>query len=156
VPETASARDWARPGLSPRGRAVARAAIEAFLCDGDGTLVPPDSAWCDRVVESYDLSIGACSPQIRVLMRLFVWLLEWLPLWVIGKKSRMSRLAVADRLRYLRALEAHRSAPFALLFVGLKIPMLMSAFEQGEALAITGYDRPTTYARRGGRLAVTR
>ena len=60
----------------------------------------------------------------------------------------MSRLALAPRVDYLEALEGHRFAPLTMLLVATKVPMLIAAFESGDALRITGYDRPTTFSRR--------
>lgn len=144
-----SARDWERPGLSDGGRNVARAAIEAMLTDDEGgKLVPPGEAWVARVVRSYDLSIGVSSVQVRFGVRLLVFLLEWLPVLVLGAWSRMSRLALRERIAYLEALEEHAFAPFTMLLVATKVPMLMSAFESGEALRLTGFDREDTVVRR--------
>jgi hypothetical protein len=148
VAEVVSAPDWGRPGLSPAGRVVSRAAIEALLCDGDDELVLPDREWCDRVVASYDLSLGACSPQVRIGVAVLLVLLEWLPLFVLGVGRRMSRLSLRERVRYLEALESHPRAPLTMLLVATKIPMLMAAFEAGEPLRATGYDRPTAHSRR--------
>lgn len=145
-----SAEEWDRPGLDAAGRRVATAAIEALLCDADasGALVAPSQAWLERVVHAYDRSIGAASVQVRLGVRVLVALLEWLPIVVLVRASRMSRLALEERVRYLEALEAHPFAPLTMLLVATKVPMLMSAFESGEALRLTGYDRETTYARR--------
>jgi len=133
--------------LSARGVAIACAAIEAMLSEGE-PLRPADGAWVKRVARDYDRSIGASSIQVRLGVRALVALLEWLPLFVVGVPSRMSRLPLEHRVRYLEALESHGFAPFVMLLVATKVPMLMSAFESGSALELTGYDRPTTYARR--------
>ncbi|MSP24999.1 MAG: hypothetical protein EXR75_07515 [Myxococcales bacterium] len=150
-----SARDWERPGLSERKKRIARAAIEAFLADrepadtGDGSgLVVPDAAWCERNVRSFDLHIGACSTLLRFALGMLVVLLEWLPIVIVGRASRMSRLSLEERIRYLEALERHRVSWFALLFIGTKLPMLFAAFEEGAPLASTGFDRRTTQTRR--------
>ena len=145
--EVHSAKEWERPGLSKRGFAVARSAIEAMLADG-APLRAADATWVERVTKTYDRSIGASSFQVRVGVRLLVTALEWLPLFVVGRPSRMSRLPIEERVRYLEALEEHRYAPFVMLLIATKVPMLMSAFESGDALKLTGYDRPTTFARR--------
>jgi hypothetical protein len=151
--DVASAADWGRRPLGARGRRIAGAAIEAILCDREGErLRPPDAAWRERVVDSFDLSVGACSFQVRFGMRALLFLLEWLPL-ALGTLRRMSRLPLAARVAYLDALERHRWAPLTMLVVATKVPMTVAAYEQGEQLGMTGYDRPTTAARRV-RLAV--
>ncbi len=154
----ASARDWERPGLSRAARRTANAAIEALICERHGDrLVAPEASWRKRVSKTYDLSIGACSLQLRIGMRLLLFALEWLPLVITGVPSRMARLPLEWRVRYLTALEHHPRALFTMLLVATKIPMLMSAFERGPALALTGYDRETTAARRAKpRLPVAR
>ncbi|MBM4373832.1 MAG: hypothetical protein FJ095_02015 [Deltaproteobacteria bacterium] len=143
-----SAGDWERLGLSDSGRRAASAAIEAMLTDHAGELAPPAADWVERVVRAYDLSIGACSLQVRLGVRVLVALLEWLPLIVLGEASRMSRLSLERRIAYLEALEAHPFAPLTMLLVATKVPMLVPAFESGEALRLTGYDRETTASRR--------
>jgi hypothetical protein len=148
--EIASAPDWHRPGLSLASRGVAFAAIEALLSDRavDGELEPPDAAWVERVVADYDQAVGATSRQVRVGTRVLLWLLEWLPPVVTRVRSRMSRLPLGERVRYLDALEHHGHALFTMLLIATKVPMLMSAFERDEPLRSTGFDRPTTFARR--------
>ena len=146
-----SAKDWERPGLTPTTRAIASAAIDAFLANREGVTGPlalPEPAWRDRCVRSCDLHFGACSAGLRFALGVLVLLLEWLPCVIVGRARRMSRLALDERVRYLEALEQHRVALFALLLVGNKMPMLFAAFEEGDALAATGFDRPTSYARR--------
>ncbi len=145
-----SAPDWDRPGLSARGRAIARAAVEALLADRDqdGSFVPPRREWVERIVHDYDRSVGATSLQVRLGVRWLVRALEWLPLAVVGRASRMSRLPLAVRVHYLEALENHPVAPLTMLLVATKVPMLISAFESGNPLRLTGFDRPSLSARR--------
>ncbi len=151
-----SAPDWGRRGLSDSACAVVMAALEALLCDrnASGELVAPAAPWLERVKDDYDRSIGVTSLQVRLGMRVLIVLLEWLPLCVLGRAIRMSRLSLNDRVHYFEALEGHRFALLTMLLVATKIPMLVSAFESGDALKLTGYDRPTTSARR--RLPVAR
>jgi hypothetical protein len=146
-PETAA--EWGRPGLSRRERRIAGAAIEALLCDTrDGVLHAPAPSWRDRVVGCFDRSLGACSTQERFVMRLLLWLLELLPPLVVGRLSRMSRLSLPVRVAYYDALERHARWPLALLAAATKIPMLIGAFEEGDALRWTGFDRPSISTRR--------
>lgn len=60
----------------------------------------------------------------------------------------MTSLSLADRVRYLSALEASRSGLLAMLFLAFKVPMGIVAFEEGDELRSTGFDRPSTTARR--------
>jgi hypothetical protein len=144
----ASAPEWERRGLSSRGRRVAHALAEAILCDdGRGKLEAP-AAMCARSVESFDRTVGACSGQMRAVMRLFLWLVEWLPPIVLRRASRASRMPLAERVRYLEALETSPSPLLATLFVAVKLPLTLSAYEEGAALAATGFDRVTIASRR--------
>lgn len=140
---------WRR-GLSPRAERVARAAIEAMLADEDeaGALVPPPRATCDRAVEWMSRSTGHASAGLRGGFGLLTLALQLLPLFVIGVPRRMTSLSLADRVRYLSALETHRSGLLAMLLVAFKVPMGIVAFEEGAELRSTGFDRPSTTSRR--------
>jgi hypothetical protein len=74
--------------------------------------------------------------------------LEWLPLFVIGRASRMSRLPLPLRIAYLEALETSKFGWFPLLLVAFKVPLSFPAFEVGDELHETGFDRPSTTSRR--------
>jgi hypothetical protein len=142
--------DWPARGLSRRTRAVAVAFVEALLADEDeaGNLVPAGAELCDRAAEALDRATGRSSSDLRRGFGVLAFLLEWLPLFVIGAMSRMSRLSIEDRVAYLEALEAHRIGLLSMLFVAFKVPLSIPAFEEGEELLLTGFDRPTTVARR--------
>jgi hypothetical protein len=60
----------------------------------------------------------------------------------------MSRLSLEKRLAYFEALEASRIGLISMLFVSFKVPLCIPAFEQEELLRTTGFDRPSTVARR--------
>jgi hypothetical protein len=74
--------------------------------------------------------------------------LQLLPLFVIGAPRRMTSLSLADRVRFLSALEASRFGLLTMLVVAFKVPMGMVAFEEGDELRSIGFDRPSTAARR--------
>jgi hypothetical protein len=143
-------RDWERRAFGSRSSAVARALIEAVLCDhhADGRLLAPDDALCARVVEGLDLSIGSVSRQARRAWLLGLWLVEWLPLFVIARPRRMSGLRLAQRLAYLERLEASPFGLFAALLGGLKVSICIHAFEYGKELASTGFDKPHLHGHR--------
>lgn len=139
-----------RHGLSPRAERVARAAIEAMLADEDaaGHLVAPPATTCDRAVEWMSRSTGHASGSLRHGFGFLTLCLQLLPLFVLGLPRRMTSLSLADRVRYLSALEASRSGLLAMLFLAFKVPMGIVAFEEGDELRSTGFDRPSTTARR--------
>lgn len=142
-------------GLSPRAERVARAAIEAVLADEDaaGNLIAPPRATCDRAVEWLTSSAAFASGDLRRGLWVLTLLLQLLPIVILGAPCRMTSLSLADRIRYLEALETHRIGLFAMLAIAFKVPMCIAAFEEGEELASTGFDRPDTVTRRGLLLA---
>ena len=142
--------DWRRPGLSGRSRRIALAAAEAMLADEDatGAVVAGPVAASERAVAGFDGMLGAASLELRRSFAALALALEWLPLFVVGAPSRMSRLPLAARVRYLRALEESRVTLLSLLLVAFKIPLCLRAFEEGPELASTGFDRPDTVIRR--------
>jgi hypothetical protein len=147
--------DWPRKGFSARTHRVVRAAAEAILADlsDAGEIIPGSRSACDRAVDALDRAAGRSSADLRRGFAVLSLLLEWLPLFVIGAFGRMSRLPIARRVRYLEALEAHRIGLFPMLLIAFKVPLCIPAFEEGEELALTGFDRPDTVARR--RLSVS-
>lgn len=148
---TAGGRSGAwRRGLSPRAERVARATIEAMLADEGpgGELVPPPRSTCDRAVEWLSRATGCSSGALRGGYGLLTMCLQLLPLFVIGVPRRMTSLSLSDRVRFLSALEASRFGLLTMLVVAFKVPMGIVAFEEGDELSSTGFDRPSTTARR--------
>jgi hypothetical protein len=142
--------DWPVRGLSERSRRVAFAAAQAILCDHDGrgALVPAGDALCRRAVAAFDLTVGRASPEVRRAFGALTLFLDLLPLFVVGSFARMSRLPLARRLAYFEALEQSSVGLLSMLFVAFKVPLCMPAFEEPPELHETGFDRPTTIARR--------
>ncbi len=142
--------DIQAPGLSARSRRVAWAVAEALLCDEDedGRLAPASAEVCERAVGALDRSLGRSSADLRRGFGVLTLLMDLLPLLVIGAFGRMSRLPLERRLAYLEALEASRFGLFAMLLVAFKVPLCIPAFEEGEELRMTGFDRESTASRR--------
>jgi len=142
--------DWGRRALPAFCRPIARAVAEALLADEDerGNLVAPSDAALDHCVDTLDTWLGHASPELAKGFVALSLAMEALPLAVIGKPSRCTRLALADRVHYLEALEGHRSGLFAMLAVAFKVPLCVPIFEQADGLAETGFDRPTLAHRR--------
>ena len=57
-------------------------------------------------------------------------------------------LSIDERVRYLEALEQSRIGLLSMLFVAFKVPLSLTAFEEGEELRMTGFNRESTVARR--------
>ncbi len=118
---------------------------EALLSDEDerGLLVAPPHELIDRVVDEFDLLVGAGSSDLARGFRALAWVIEWLPIFMIGAFSRASRLPLARRVLYLESIEHAKIALLATLFVAFKLPVTMIAFEVGPELRLTGFDRET-------------
>jgi hypothetical protein len=95
-----------------------------------------------------DHSLGRSGADLRRGFVALSLLIELLPLFVVGAPSRMSKLPIARRVAYLEALEASRFSLFPLLLVAFKVPLCVPAFEDGEELLSTGFDRASTASRR--------
>lgn len=149
-PSDPSDRDWNRRAFSASGRVTIHALVEALFSDEDPDtgLRPARPELAERVVDEFDVMIGAGSIDLRRGFSFLVLAIEWLPLFVIGAFSRASRLPLARRLAYLQALEHSRIGLITMLFVGLKLPLTMLAFETGPELRLTGFDRPSLGSRR--------
>jgi hypothetical protein len=130
------------------------AIVEALLSqDTEAGLVPPSPELTHRVVDELDVWIGAGSPDLGRGYRILSWLIEWLPIVVIGAVARASGLSLARRLAYLEKLERARFVFFAPLVAAFKVPITMLAFELDPELHSTGFDRamvstPRTVMRR--------
>lgn len=149
-PPTPDRLDWPNHGLSRRARRIVHAYAEAMFADEDdrGEIVPATPEVCERAVSWLDHSVGRASSDLRRGFNVLAWLLELGPIIVIRAFSRMSRLPVARRIHYLETLEKSRIGLFAMLLLAFKVPMGIAVFEEGEELASTGFDRPSTTARR--------
>lgn len=142
-PAGAHPLDWRRPGLTSFARTVCRSFLEAALADEDdrGRLVPPSDATLDRVIHKLDLWLGTGSRQLQIGFLALVAALETLPLAIVRKPSRMTKLGLEDRLKYLEKLEDSPNGMITMLLVAFKVPMLSAAYEEGELLRETGFER---------------
>lgn len=135
----------------PAGRERrARAVIEALLAEpGEGgALRPPPADECDRIARAFALWVASGSPNVLSGFRLFLFVLEILPPFVTGRWARMTRLPLAERVAYLEAVEHARFGLLASLLVAVKLPIGALAYEEGEALRLTGFDREGIAVRR--------
>jgi hypothetical protein len=146
APESARVpkRDLGRRAFSPTTLRTVAAVSEALLADerGEG-LVAPQAELVGRIADEFDLWIGAGSPDLRRGYRALIWLIEWLPLFILGVFARASRLSLARRLAYLERLERAPFALFAPLVAAFKVPVTMLGYELDPELRLTGFDRTT-------------
>ncbi len=142
--------DYARDGFWSLSRTAAYAAAEAFLSDEDesGALKKGPAPACARAVKALGHSVGRTGTELRRGYNLLFVVLEFLPLFLIGVPRRMSRLPLKQRIDYFEALEASSIGLLSMLLIAVKVPLCMPAFEEGEELALTGFDRPSTVSRR--------
>jgi len=139
-----ASRDWGRRAFSKRQRRIVAALVEAlFSSESDAGLAAAPPELAERVTGEFDLFIGAGSPDLHRGYRLLVWLIEWLPIVILGAVSRASRLPLARRLAYLDRLEHAKIGLLATLLIAFKIPLTMLVFELGDELRGTGFDRDT-------------
>lgn len=149
-PAGAHPLDWRRSGLTPFGRLVCRSFTEALLCDEDerGELVPPDAATLDRVVHKMDLWLGTASTDLSRAFLALCFALEGSPTLTLKRARRFTSLPLRDRLHVLETLEDHPNGLLSMLLTAFKVPLGTAAFEQGELLADTGFNRPDLIAPR--------
>jgi hypothetical protein len=141
---SAKNRDWGRRAFGPARKRTIASVVEAlFSNESESGLVPAPAELTARVADEFDLLVGAGSSDLRRGFSLLAFLMEWLPLFMLGELSRASRLPLARRLAYLHRLEHARFALVATLFVAFKLPLTMIAFELAPELALTGFDRAT-------------
>jgi hypothetical protein len=137
-------REWGRRALSPARRETIYALAEAlFATEDENGLLPAPPRLADRITDEFDLLIGAGSADLRRGYRVVAWLIEWLPIVVLGVFSRASRLPLARRLAYLDGLEHAKIGLLATLLVAFKLPLTFIAYEQAPELHGTGFDRET-------------
>jgi hypothetical protein len=129
-------------GLSAGALGVARAFAEALLARGEmGSAVAPEPELLERVVSEYDDWVHHAGPRMQLGLTALLYLVDFLPLFVMGSFSRMKNLPVARRVGYLERVEHSRVGLLATAFMGLKVPVAMLAYEVTEGLALTGIDR---------------
>lgn len=141
----------ARRGLDDESRRIVRAFCEALLSDEDerGRVVAPPAAEVDRIIAEYDLLVGAGSLTLRSGMKVLARVVNRLPSVVLGEFVPMTELTLPERIVYLEGLENARVGLMATAVIAFKIPLSMLAYEQGEGLALMGFERPTIATPRG-------
>ena len=108
--------------------------------------IPRDA--CDRACSAFDHAVGRSGPDLRRGFAVLSFVLEWLPLLVVGAPSRMSKLPMDWRIAYLEALESSRIGLLAMLMVAFKVPLCIPAFEEGDEVRLTAL-RSTSTDRAG-------
>jgi hypothetical protein len=91
-------------------------------------------AWAAEDLRSF---LDHAGPRTSFAYWATLYLVEWMPLLVIGRFARMSRLSTEQRIHYLEAFERSR---FAILLVLPKALLALVYYEHPESLRETGYD----------------
>lgn len=123
--------------------------IEALLADETAEgLVPPTEARRDEIVADMDDWLAHVSPTLPLGFRAILWLVDFLPLFIIGAFSRMRSLDLPTRVHFLERLELAKLGLLATAVTALKVPLCIVAYETGDELRDTGFDRGSFTERR--------
>jgi len=140
-----------RRGLTPGNLRIVRAFCEAFLSDLNdrGRPTMPPLPLVDRVVNDLDEWLGAGSSDLQRGYNLLCRVMNLLPFPILGVTCRMTELTLVERIAYLDDLERSRLGFFAMLVVAMKLPIGTLAYETGQELSMTGFDRESLATPRG-------
>lgn len=116
---------------------ILRAAIEAFVHDGEST---PPPARLDRVTLDADDYLASTTGTSRIAVWFALTVLQLSPLLAIGRPRLFTGCTIPDRQRCLERLERSRFVAIALLAAAIKAVSAFIWFEHPRSLASTGYD----------------
>ncbi len=125
----------AMKNLSTRQLAVAHA-VAATIFEADSLHpVPPERL--DFTMRELRAYVARAGLQTRAAFRAAFIVVQFAPLFLIGRLHRFTSLSAQAKAVYLRKLEA---GPLGLVMVLLKTVLSFVYFEHPDALASTGYD----------------
>ena len=111
--------------LSTTERATVTACAEALLPPGGAIALSGLEA---GVVPYFERMVGRVPATTRVLLRALIRFVEFSP-WMFGPfKARMTRLAVADRVKVIRALSESRVYLLRTSFVAMRACLTIAYF----------------------------
>jgi hypothetical protein len=90
-------------------------------------------------VGEVDRFISPASKTLRFGLLLILDVLRWLPLLLVARPSAFEDLAVADRVRMLRKMDASKVAIFPMFVAAYKTVMTMVFYEDDAELRTLGY-----------------
>jgi hypothetical protein len=128
--------DYPRTSFRPRHWPVITSITEAFFAAGE----PLDPVRLQRFVIDVDGAISTASKTLRFGLLAMLDVIEWTPLFILGKPRAFTALSLEDRARYLTRLERSKLVPLALIFVAWKTLLTMLYFE--DELELLGYPGP--------------
>ncbi|MGD2215597.1 MAG: hypothetical protein PVJ64_02525 [Gemmatimonadales bacterium] len=112
---------------------VFRAVVRTVVPEADEL---SDAEW-GELAALVDESLRDRPAELRRQLRLFLRLVEWLPLFRYGR--RFSALGPGRRARFLTGLQNHRADRIRLGFWGLRTLALLGYYGRGAAAAAIGY-----------------
>lgn len=122
-------------GLSARQIAVTRAIASAlFDCPDEDRGAQERIAW---TLGELGQTLRRAGWQTALAFRLALLVVQFAPIFLLGRLRRFVRLALADRCRCLDRLEG---SPLRLVLVLLKTTLCLHYFEHPAALERMGYD----------------
>ncbi len=119
--------------LSERSFRVFRELARTLFDDGQGVV----EARLDFMIAELRAMFAATGAASRMAMGLALVVIQWFPLFLIGRPRRFTSLSPALRRRYLERLE---KSVLSILYMGLKTFACMTYYEHPDAAAITGFD----------------
>ena len=109
-------RDFLRTTVQPRHRTLLPKLAEAYLAD-DAPMDPKElEAFCGEV----DQAISMASKTLRFGLIAMLDVVQWSPLFILGKPSFFEDLSLHDRARLLERLERSKLVSLTLVFVAWK------------------------------------
>ncbi len=131
-------RDFLRTTVQPRHRTLLPKLAEAYLAD-DAPMDPKElEAFCGEV----DQAISTASKTLRFGLIAMLDVVQWSPLFILGKPSFFEDLSLHDRARLLERLERSKLVSLTLVFVAWKTLLMLVYFEEPEQLKALGYPGP--------------
>jgi len=128
----ASSNTLARPRPTTR---ILRAAVAAIRPRGHGFDQPVDA----DVLADIEQFFPYLPAPLRIGFPIGLRLIEWGPLFLIGRAARFSNLSLPDAQRYLTKVH-HMGGPGTALMLGLRTLVFMAFYQHPTVLADMGVD----------------
>lgn len=109
--------------------------VEAYFASDE----PLDLDRLEAFTDEVDAAISTASKTLRAGLVAMLEIIQWSPIFILGKPSTFEGLSLEDRARFLTRLERSSFVPLALIFVAWKTLLTMLYFEAPEQLAALGY-----------------
>jgi hypothetical protein len=132
----AMTRDWENRALSARQKAVARALAEAMFDDGTTDGMAERLAW---TIDELDKLLGFAGYVTRFGLKVLLFVLQVLPVFMGFGFARMSGLKRKQRLAFLESVEQSRVPFVSTAYFAWKTALTVTYFEHPDALLETGY-----------------